>query len=444
MSRLLTDFGAFAADTAHRPLPEAVWHHARRAVIDWTACAVAGSVCPPVTLMAQALAEELDTGASRLLLGRRATTGAAALVNGTAAHTVEFDDIYKEAIYHPGAPTIAAALALAQSRNADGPALLRAVIAGYEISTRIGAVMGRAHYRYWHNTGTVGCFGAAPAAGLLLGLSGAQHAHALATVATFAAGLQQAFRSDSHAKPLHAGRAAQAGVQAAQFAAAGMIGSPDVLDGEAGLGVAMSNAPSWAEATGDLGERWNITAMTFKNHGCCGHAFAAIDGALALRRQLGIAPDDLAEVSVATYGEALAVADIADPRTEAEARFSLRFVVASALLHGSVRLDAMSPARLASPAIRALMARIRTEVDPDCDRAFPGQRAARIGFTTRDGRQASFFQPTRIGDPDAPLSDQDLEEKFLELAAPVLGAARARDWLAAIWRLDQPGSRFPV
>jgi len=263
-------------------------------------------------------------------------------------------------------------------------------------------------------------------------------------VATFAAGLQQAFRSDSHAKPLHAGRAAQAGVQAAQFAAAGMIGSPDVLDGEAGLGVAMSNAPSWAEATGDLGERWNITAMTFKNHGCCGHAFAAIDGALALRRQLGIAPDDLAEVSVATYGEALAVADIADPRTEAEARFSLRFVVASALLHGSVRLDAMSPARLASPAIRALMARIRTEVDPDCDRAFPGQRAARIGFTTRDGRQASFFQPTRIGDPDAPLSDQDLEEKFLELAAPVLGAARARDWLAAIWRLDQPGSRFPV
>lgn len=442
-SGLLLSLGGFAQALASCALPPEVLHHAKRAVIDWTACTVAGAGVAPATLMAQAYADELDQGPARLILGRAAPVDLAALINGTAAHTVEFDDIFKDAIYHPGAPTIAAALALAQARQRDGQALLRAVIAGYEISTRIGAVMGRAHYRYWHNTGTIGCFGSAPAAGVLLGLNAGQHAHALATVATFAAGLQQAFKMDSHSKPLHAGHAAQAGVQAARMAGAGVIGSLDVLDGAAGLGVAMSNGPDWQGALADLGTRWNITAMTFKNHGCCGHTFAAIDGTLALRRQMGLDTAQIAQVAVATYGEALAVANIEHPRTEAEAKFSLRYVVACALIHGSVRLDAMSPQRLASPAIRELMTRIAVTTDPAIDAAFPGQRAARVTITDTAGRSESFFQPTRIGDPDAPLSDRDLDEKFLELAAPTLGDARARHWLATLWALDAPGTTFP-
>jgi 2-methylcitrate dehydratase PrpD len=440
---LLLSLGDFAQALATRALPPEVLHHAKRAVIDWAACTVAGAGVAPATLMAQAYADELDHGPARLILGRAAPVDLAALINGTAAHTVEFDDIFKDAIYHPGAPTIAAALALAQARQCDGQALLRAVIAGYEISTRIGAVMGRAHYRYWHNTGTIGCFGSAPAAGVLLGLNAGQHAHALATVATFAAGLQQAFKMDSHSKPLHAGHAAQAGVQAARMAGAGVIGSLDVLDGAAGLGVAMSNGPDWQGALAELGTRWNITAMTFKNHGCCGHTFAAIDGTLALRRQMGLDTAQIAQVAVATYGEALAVANIEHPRTEAEAKFSLRYVVACALIHGSVRLDAMSPQRLASPAIRELMTRIAVTTDPAIDAAFPGQRAARVTLTDTAGRSESFFQPTRIGDPDAPLSDRDLDEKFLELAGPTLGDARARHWLATLWSLDAAGTTFP-
>jgi 2-methylcitrate dehydratase PrpD len=443
MSSLLPALGEFAASLASRPLPPEVLHHTKRAVIDWTACTVAGAGAAPARLMEEAFAEELDHGPSRLMLGRPAGSGVAALINGTAAHTVEFDDIYKEAIYHPGAPTIAAALALAQARKADGPAFLRAVIAGYEISTRIGAVMGRAHYRYWHNTGTIGCFGSTPAAGLLLGLSAGQHAHALATVATFAAGLQQAFKMDSHSKPLHAGRAAQAGVQAARMAGAGVIGSLDVLDGASGMGVAMSDSPDWSAALAGLGSQWNITEMTFKNHGCCGHTFAAIDGALVLRERMGIDASAIDSVAVKTYGAALEVANIEHPRTEAEAKFSLRYVVACALIHGSVRLDAMSPERLASPAIRELMSRISVGIDPVIDRAFPGQRAAHVTLTERGGRSESFFQPTRIGDPDAPLSDRQLDDKFLELCGPTLGEPRARTWLTGLWELDRNAAQFP-
>ena len=187
-------------------------------------------------------------------LGRSAVSRTAALINGTAAHTVEVDDIFKDAIYHPGAPTIAAALAVAQETSASGLAFLKAVTVGYEISTRIGTALGRTHYQYWHNTGTVGTFGAAAAAASLYGLSAQSFTHALATCATFAAGLQQAFRMDSMSKPLHSGRAAEAGVAAAQMARASITGSLDVLDGDSGLGRAMSNGPDWTSVLSTLGQ----------------------------------------------------------------------------------------------------------------------------------------------------------------------------------------------
>ena len=164
-------YAAWAADWRGRPIPPEVAHHARRAVIDWHAALYPGTVVAPATLLRRAFSD--DSPRTR------------ALVNGSAAHTVEVDDIYRDGIYHPGAPTIAAAHALGFER----PNFLRAVIVGYEISTRIGAAMGRAHYRYWHNTGTIGCFGAAAAAAEILKLSEKQFAHALATVATFAAPL---------------------------------------------------------------------------------------------------------------------------------------------------------------------------------------------------------------------------------------------------------------
>ena len=434
-------YATFAQSFRSQPLPSQVLHHAKRAVIDWYAALLPGTVVPPATLLVRALAEEIGRGESRLALGQRATVRAAALINGTAAHTVEVDDIFRDGIYHPGAPTIAAALALAQARGASGAALLRAVIVGYEISTRIGAAMGRAHYKYWHNTGTIGCFGACAAAAELLDLDAKRFAHALATVATFSAGLQQAFRMDSMSKPLHAGRAAEAGVTAALAAREGVTGSLDVLEGESGYGRAMGygdagDGPDWERGLATLGQEVHITRMTFKNHACCGHTFAAIDGALALQRQLGVAARDIARVRIGTYKAALDVAGNDAPRTAAEARFSLKYVVASALAHGSVRLAAFEPPRLEDPVTRELMRRIDQAVDTELDATFPGQRAARVAIETRDGRRDEHLQPTRKGDPDAPLSDAELEQKYMELASPVIGEERARALLARLWRLE--------
>ncbi len=434
---VVEQFAGWAGSFRAQPIPAEVLRHAKRAVIDWYAALLPGAVVAPATLYEQALAEEIGAGGARLARGRPATVRAAAFINGTAAHTVEVDDIFRDGIYHPGAPTISAALALAQAKGVSGEAFLRAVIVGYEISTRIGAAMGRAHYKYWHNTGTIGSFGAAAAAAEVLGLDLARFAHALATVATFAAGLQQAFRMDSMSKPQHAGHAAEAGVTAALGAAEGVTGSLDVIEGDAGFGRAMGDGPDWGKALSTLGRDFHVTRMTFKNHACCGHAFAAIDGALALQERMKIAAKEIERIRVGSYRAAIEVSGYEDPTTAAEARFSLKYVVASALVHGSVRLAASEPARVNDPATRELMQRIEVSIDAELDASFPGQRAARVAFVAKDGRSGEHLQPTRVGDPDAPLSDAQLDAKYLELAGPVLGDAAARSLLARLWRLEQ-------
>ena len=434
----------FAADFEARPVPPDVLHHAKRAVVDWYAALLPGAVAAPATLLEKALGEELDRGAAHLALGRQASARAAALINGTAAHTMEVDDIFREAIYHPGAPTIAAALAAAQASGANGEAFLKAVIAGYEISTRIGAAMGRAHYRFWHSTGTAGTFGAAAATAMVYRLKPLAFAHALATAATVAAGLPQAFRMDSMSKPLHAGRAAESGLLAAMAAREGVTGSLDVIEGDAGFGRAMGAAPDWDAALATLGRDFHIAHITFKNHACCGHTFAAIDGALALQKTLGVAAGGIAQVRIETYGEALQVAGNAHPATAAEARFSIPYVVATALMHGSVRLAAFDAARIADAATRDLMGRIVLKLDPKIDADFPGRRAALVTIQTIDGRIEKLLQQTRKGDPDMPLTDAELEEKYFELTVPVVGRAKAAALLERLWHLDVQESLDPI
>ena len=437
---LLQQIADYAVREQTSTLPKEAIHHAKRAVIDWYASLLPGSRVAPAVQLEQALADELDHGRARLASGRRATLRAAALINGSAAHAVEFDDIWRNAVYHPGAPVIGAALAVAQSQNATGEQLLRAVIVGYEVSTRIGEAVMPSHYKYWHTTGTVGCFGAAAAAATLLGCSREQFMNAIGTVATFAAGLQQAFRSEANSKPLHAGRAAEAGVLAALGAARGITGVHDMLEGEVGFGAAMSVNPDWTRATQGLGTHYNLTQVTFKNHGCCGHTFPSLDAVIELRNRHKLAPKDIAKVRIATYQGGLDVVNNFEPEGDYQAKFSLPYVVAHALIHGSVRINAFEPERLNDRELRSLMKKIELSADPELSRSFPRQRAARVEIETTDGRRLGHFQETRKGDPEMPLTDAELNDKFLELTTPVIGAAGARAMLDRLWSLDREKS----
>lgn len=433
---LLKTIADYAVKEQVSRLSAEVVHHAKRAVIDWYAALLPGSVVTPATLLEQALAEDLDRGRARLASGRRATLRAAALINGAASHAVEFDDIYRDAGYHPGSPVISAALAAAQATGASGETFLRGVIVGYEVSTRIGEAVMPSHYRYWHTTGTVGSFGAAAAVATILGCTREQFMHALATVGTFAAGLKQAFLSQAMSKPLHGGHAADAGALAALAASKGVTGALDILEGASGFGAAMSVDPDWEKATRGLGADYHIVRMTFKNHGCCGHTFPSIDGALHLKAQHGFTHREIAKIRLATYKAGLDIIDNAKPEGEYQAKFSLQYVVAHALVHGSVRLNAFLPERLQDADVRALMQKVECVADPGLSKGYPGQRAAQVEIETVDGRRFAHFQPTRKGDPEMPLSDGELDDKFLELAMPVTGEAAARGLLAQLWTLE--------
>lgn len=421
---LVDTLAEYAAQESARELPEKVIHHAKRALLDWCSALLPGTRVSPAVNLVRAYSAELGNGKSSLPgFATTAFPGTAAWINGSASHTVEFDDIYRDAIYHPGCPTVAAALAVAEDLGKSGLELLKSITIGYEIATRIGVAVQPSHYRFFHTTGTVGCFGAAASAASLLAPHDANvMRHALATAASMAAGLQQAFRSDAMTKPLHAGHAAWAGVAAGTAAASGVTGALDILEGEAGFGAALCQDPQWDRVTENLGHHYNITEMTQKNHGCCGHTFSAIDAAMLLHEQHGIDTGQIESITVQTAQTPITVTGNFAPRTPYECKFSLPYVVAHALTYGSVRLDAFSDEHRADGKIHDLMSRITLEADAEMTARFPRMRSSRVIIRMRDGCELEHFQAHRKGDPESPLSDAELDDKFDELVSPIIGA----------------------
>lgn len=440
MQTILDEIANYAQHEVGREMSEEVMHHAKRAVLDWFSALYPGTRVAPATNLVRAHFRELGQGRSSLP-GFKTTAfpATAAWINGSASHAVEFDDIFRDAVYHPGVPTIAAALAVAEDEGSSGRDLLRAVTVGYEISTRIGAAVQPSHYKFFHTTGTVGCFGSAAAAAFLMNPDDRNvMRHALATAASFASGLQQAFRSESMTKALHGGHAAATGVTAAKGAANGITGALDILEGDAGFGAALSDGANWSRATEGLGQRYNITQITQKSHGCCGHTFAAIDAALVLRQKLDeLHPSVIQSIEVETYQTAIDVTGNFEPRSVFEAKFSLPYVLCHALLYGSVRLNAFTENRLADERTCALMRRVTLRSNPKLSAGFPSMRAASVKITTEDGKTFEHFSPYRKGDPEAPLTDAELNDKFDELVAPVIGREPALRLREQLWQLDR-------
>ena len=213
----------------------------------------------------------------------------------------------------------------------------------------------------------------------------------------------------------------------------------------------MSVKPDWSKATRALGTDYHITRITFKNHGCCGHTFPSIDAVQALKEKHKLDHKQICKIHIATYQGGLDVVNNYEPEGDYQAKFSLPYVVAHALVYGPVRLDAYGPEKLGNPAIRELMKKIELSADPELSKAFPGQRAAKVEIELNDGRRLSHFQETRKGDPELPLTDDEVNDKFLELAVPVVGDTAAHALLKDLWQTErlanvdfEPSTRQPA
>lgn len=360
--------------------------------------------------LANALAAR-ETGPGRILRRWAARQGGdagrRAFLLGGLAHTLEMDDLHRASVTHPGCVVVPAALALAESEGRRGHALLDAVLQGYEAVARIGMAAGPAHYRLWHATATCGPFGAAMAAAALLRLDDAEAVHALGNAGTQAAGLWEFLATGAMSKPLHAGRAAEAGLLAAQLAAEGFTGPPRILEGPQGFFAAACPDADPAALLRDPAAPWQLHATSLKPWPACRHTHPAIDAALGLRERLaGRAP---VQLRLETYATAIAVCDRPAPESAYAAKFSLQHCIAAALADGRVDFDSFEPVARARHA--GLRARIQLAAAAPFDSAYPAAWGARLMAQLADGSAVAVERQACLGDPERPLDEAAIRAK---------------------------------
>lgn len=423
------------ASATYGDLPAEVIGDTQRSVLDWLGSALAGVMEPPARMAQRVIARLGASDEATVFTAGRSSAAGAALANGVASHILELDDIHKGSTVHAAAPIIPAALAVAEREHADGRSFLLAVAVGYEAALRIGEAVNPSHYRYWHPTGTAATFGAAAAAGSLLKLSGDRMLDALGTAGTQAAGLWEFNADGAMSKHLHPGKAAFNGILAADLAREGFTGATRILEGARGFFQAMSESHDASRITVGLGSRWKIRENCYKLHACCGHTHSAIDIALDLRRAGGWSAAEVLEhvaaIHIETYGPGFEIVRNPAPATPYQAKFSIAYCVAAALLEGRVGLEQFGGTRERTH--NALLERIRVTVADDLTAKYPAAWPARLTITFQDGTAVTQSADYPRGNPENPVSTRALEEKFRSLVDPVFGSATAHRALDA-WR----------
>ena len=434
--------GEFVANAAP---PADARRAAARAVLDTVGVTLAGAV-EPAARAVQRVIEATRGPCTVLALASSATAADAALANGTAAHALDYDDMCFVSLAHPSAPLVAASLAAAEIVGASGRALLDAYIVGFEIEGRLGRVMNPRHYqRGWHCTSTLGTIGAAAAAARLARLDPAACDHALAIAASEASGLKENF--GTMVKPLHAGLAARNGVLAAQLARAGMNASAAALDGPQGFLAAMdSERATLAASADDFGLRWEIldTGITVKLYPSCAGTHPTLDALLDLRRREHLTGEDVESIDVGVDPIVPTILIYDRPSTGLEAKFSMPFCAAAAMVDGRVGVDTFEDARLRDPRLAAMQSQVTMNVDPTLDASAPSLTQARVTVHLRDGRVFTASANGARGYPQRPASDEELATKFLACARRSLPEAQADAALALLRQIDRSSSITPL
>jgi 2-methylcitrate dehydratase PrpD len=432
---------SYACEESFAKLPEATVRASRRAILDTLGVMLAGAredtAVRARALIAHRRGRDEATVAGTAL---RASMEDAALVNGVAAHALDYDDVQASLSGHPSVPVLPPALALAERDHASGAALLTAFVVGVEIEAKLGRAVNPAHYEMgWHATATLGVFGAAAAAGKLLGLSPESMARALAIAASMSSGIKANFGTDC--KPWHGGHAARCGLEAAQLAAAGFTGNPHVLEHGDGFGSTHGAGmkPDWELAVAGLGAPHEVAnpGIGVKRFPACASTHQSLDAVLDLIDAHGIDPATVAavECAVSYMAPHQLIYDRAD--TGLQGKFSMPYCVAVALLDRTVGLAQFADERVRRADVQALMPKIRMVVHPEqTTRESLPNKFSEVTITLTGGTALVRRVDQAKGQPRNPLTDAELEVKFRDAAARVLPADRIEALLRAAKGLE--------
>jgi 2-methylcitrate dehydratase PrpD len=383
----------------------------------------------------------LDSGSARVFADPRGYSPAgAALINGTLAHSLDFDDTHAAGTLHPGAPVIPAALAAGEMAGASGAEVLAAIVAGYEVTCRLALALpaGEHYQRGFHPTATCGAFGAASAAARVFGLDAAGIESTFGIVLSQSAGSMQFLSNGAWTKRFQVGWAAMAGLTAATLARSGFRGASDALEGKHGFLASYAPAPNPPRAVQDLGRVYELMNTGVKPYPSCRYGHAGIDAVLALRAEHSLRADEVESLVFGTSKAGMLLVGAppekkADPRNVVDAQFSAPFVLSVALATGAMTWD--SYALLNDPAVRCLMPKVRCEPDPEIEAEFPTNMSGKITIRAR-GQAFAKTVVVPKGEPTNFLSEAELMAKFMGLAAPVLGEEAARTLAGQVLEID--------
>ena len=421
----------YVVEAKYDDLPEAVRKEGVRTLFNWVGVAVGGSHHETVDAAVAALAP-FSGPAQASLLGRpeRFDVMNAAFLNGVASHIFDYDDTHLKTIIHPAGPVASAILAWAELHPVTGKEFLNALVLGMETECRIGNAVYPNHYDVgWHITGTAGVFGAAAAAGKLMGLSEQQMVWALGLAASQPVGLRESFGSMN--KSFNPGRAAANGLFAALLAAKNFTSSNAMIEAKRGWANTVSTKQDYAEITQGLGQRYEAALNTYKPFACGIVMHPAIDAALQLRAQGLITPEQIAGVNLKVHPLVLELTGKTAPKAGLEGKFSIYHAVAVALVEGAAGEKQFTDRAVNDPVTVALRGKVHPVVDPAVK---PEQ--VDLTITLVDGRVLHKFIEHAIGSLEVPMTDQALERKFADLADGVIPAAQAQRLMALCWKLE--------
>ncbi|GAC1038679.1 MmgE/PrpD family protein [Pseudomonas sp. No.117] len=418
--------------------------NAKIAILDTLGCALAGAHEPVVETLLRT--PGLATPGAAGLFGRRERLEplCAALINGAAAHALDFDDVNIAMGGHPSAPLLPALLALSQTHDCSGAELLLAFIAGFETETRLARSVNFHHYdKGWHPTATLGVFGAAAACAKLLGLDEQRTAMALALCVSLASGVKANFGTMT--KPFHVGHSARHGLLAALLAERGFTASSDALEHPQGFYEVFNGRGHYdaTRALADWGAPLDIEypGIGIKLYPCCDSTHASLDALFSLQREAGFTAADVETVRVRIHPLRLTHVNRPELRNALDAKFSVQYCLARALLDGRIVLDSFTPEAYEDPAAQALMTRIDAAPHPDPTQAVAGHYLTRLEVDLRDGRQLTLqldHPHGRTAEQPAPF--ELIATKYQNCASQALPAEAVRTLQERIVSLEEAGS----
>jgi 2-methylcitrate dehydratase PrpD len=412
-------------------LSAAAQREARRGVLDWIGCALAGSTHPTIAKLLDVL-QEVGGRAQATVLGRNLRLGRldAPLANGQMGHVLDFDDTHMGGVVlHASSPVLAALFSLAERAGASGAELMLAYATGFEAGIRSGWTAPGHHKGGWHLTGTLGTIAAAAAAGKLIGLDAQKLTHAMGIAGTQAAGMQQ--NRGTMCKSFHAGKAAQNGVLAALLAERGFDSTQEIIEGRRGFCRVYSDKAAPERLTEGLGEKWLIETNGHKPYACGVVLHPLIDAVIAIRNRERIDPAAVSEINLRVHPFVLSITDVVEPSSGLQSKFSTVHSAAIAMIDGGAGIAQYADARAADPAVAALRRKVKATADATLasDEAYAS--------VTASGRRHDVHVAHASGTAANPMSDAAIESKFLANATPVIGTDRAKRACDYVWSLER-------